>query len=448
MSLPPGSQSPYLVQLFQILSDPTSSLDRWSREYGDTFRLGGDRVPPTICFSNPQDIRTIFNAPSDTLGYSQQSELVKSLLGNSSFIFLPEKEHQRQRKLIIPNFHQQNLSSCGQNVIAVTQKIIGNLIAGSPFDVRQTMRQISIEVILNEILGRENYLIRDRFKETIISLFDTFNSPIFASYLLGARFFPRLLEQEFGIWQTVKHLKQNLDTQIYAEIAWRRKREDRPRQDLLSMLITSSDENGESMSEREIRDAVVTLIFAGFETVAAALSWMLYWVHYVPSVRVKLSNELSDYGNTLDPIEVSRLPYLNAVCNETLRINPPAVSTFARTVKQPIEIGGYYLEAGTGIDVSIYLAHRRESVYPEPSCFKPERFLCRQFSPYEFLPFGGGQCRCLGASLTQYEMKLVLAAILLKFELELINPKPIKPSRHGIVMIPPELKMRVIAVQS
>ena len=444
MSLPSGSPSPYPIQLFQILLDPTGSLDRWSREYGDTFRLGGDLLPPTICFSKPQDLRTIFNAPPDTLGYSQQSELVKSLLGDGSFIFLPEREHQRQRKLIIPNFHQQNLSSCGQNIIAITQKIIGNLITDDPFDVRQTMKRISIEVILNEILGRDDYLIRDRFKETIISLFNTFDSPILASYLLGARFFPKLLEQEFGIWQTVKHLKQKLDAQIYAEIAWRRKREDRSRQDLISLLITSSDENGESMSDREIRNAIVTMIFAGYETAAAALSWMLYWVYYVPSVKVKLLNELSDYGDTLEPREVSRLPYLSAVCNETLRINPPAVSTFARTVKKPIEIGGYYLEAGTGIDVSIYLAHRRGSVYPEPSCFKPERFLDRQFSPYEFLPFGGGQCRCLGASLAQYEMKLVLAAILSEFELELINPKPIKPSRHGIVMIPSSLKMRVI----
>ena len=441
MSLPPGSQSPYIVQLFQILSDPTGSLDRWSREYGETFRLGGDRVPPTICFSNPQDIRTIFNAPPDTLGYSQQSELVKTLLGDGSFIFLPEKEHQRQRKLIIPNFHQQ-LESCGQSIIAITQKIIGNLITGNPFDVRQIMKQISIEVILNEILGRENYLIRDRFKETIISLFDAVNSPLFASYLLGARFFPELLQ--VSIWQTVRHLKQKLDAQIYAEIAWRRKREDLSRQDLLSLLITSSDENGESMSDREIRDAVITLIFAGFETVAAALSWMLYWVYYVPSVRVKLLSELNNNGDGLEPTKVSRLPYLNAVCNETLRINPPAVSAFARTVRQPIEIGEYYLETGTGIDVSIYLAHRRESVYPEPSFFEPERFLDRQFSPYEFLPFGGGQCRCLGASLVRYEMKLVLAVILSKFELELIDPRPIKPSRHGIVMIPPELKMRVI----
>ena len=438
MSVPNGSQSPYPIQLFQILSDPTGSLDRWSQEYGDTFRLGGDRYPPTICFSNPQDIRTIFNAPPDTIGYSQQSQLVKSLLGNGSFIFLPEKEHQRQRKLIIPNLHQQNLKSCGQNIVAITKKIIGNLVTGSAFDVRQTMKQISIEVILDEILGREDYFIRDRLKETIISLFNAFDSPVLVSYLLAASFVPNLLER--GIWH-VRHLKQKLDAQIMAEIVWRRK-EDKSRQDLISLLINSCDEDGRSMSDIEIRDAILTSIFAGYETAAAAMSWMLYWVHYVPEVRLKLANELDRYEDSLEAIE-SRLPYLNAVCKETLRINPPALSTFARTVKQPIEIGEYHLEAGTGIDVSIYLAHRRESVYPEPTCFKPERFLERQYSPYEFLPFGGGQCRCLGASLAQYEMKLVLATVVSEFELKLINPRPIKPTRQGIVMIPPDLKMKV-----
>lgn len=107
MPIPPGSKSPYLVQLFQVLLDPIVSLDRWPEEYGETFTLGGEKVPPTISFSTPEAIRTIFNAPSNTIGYSQKSELVKSLLGDGSFIFLPEPEHQRQRKLIVPNWHKR-----------------------------------------------------------------------------------------------------------------------------------------------------------------------------------------------------------------------------------------------------------------------------------------------------------------------------------------------------
>ena len=450
MSMPSGPKSPYLVQLFQVLLDPIDSLDRLSEEYGETFRLGGDKLPPTISFSTPEAIRTIFNAPSDTIGYSQKSELVKSLLGDGSFIFLPEPEHQRQRKLIVPNWHRGNLNTCGQNIIAITQKIIGNLIPGSPFDVRQVMKRISLEVILEEVFGSDNYLIREEIKQTLVSLFELFDSPILASYIVTARFFPLLLEQELGLWGRVNHLQQKLDSLIYSEIVWRRERKDSHKYDLLSLLATSSDEQGQSMSDREIRDALLTLIFAGFETAAAAMSWMLYWVHYVRErtcshlVRDRLLNELNSGADFTEPIAIAKLPYLSAVCHETLRINPPALSTFARTVKKPIEIDGYYLEPGTEIDVSIYLAHRRKAVYPEPNKFRPERFLERQFSTYEFLPFGGGQCRCLGASLAQYEMKLVLATIITNFELELIDPRPIKPKRHGIVVLPSGLKMKVI----
>ncbi|MEM7760431.1 MAG: cytochrome P450 [Cyanobacteria bacterium P01_A01_bin.40] len=444
MSIPSGPRSPYLVQLFQVLLDPIDSLDRWSEEYGETFTLGGEKLPPTISFSTPEAIRTIFNAPSDTIGYSQKSELVKSILGDGSFIFLPEPEHQRQRKLIVPNWHRGNLNTCGQNIITITQKIIGNLIPGSPFDVRQVMKRISLEVILEEVFGSDNYLIREEIKQTLVSLFELFDSPILASYLVTARFFPFLLEQEVGLWGRVKHLQQKLDSLIYSEIVWRREREDSHNYDLLSLLATSSDEHGQSMSDREIRDALLTLIFAGFETAAAAISWMLYWVHYVREIREQLVNELESHADFIEPMAIAKLPYLSAVCHETLRINPPALSTFARTVKKPIEIEGYYLEPGTEIDVSIYLAHRRKAVYPEPNKFRPERFLERQFSSYEFLPFGGGQCRCLGASLAQYEMKLVLATILANFELELIDPRPIKPKRHGIVILPSGLKMKVI----
>ena len=183
-----------------------------------------------------------------------------------------------------PNWHRGNLNNCGQNIIAITQKIIGNLIPGSPFDVRQVMKRISLEVILEEVFGSDNYLIREEIKQTLISLFELFDSPILASYLVTARLFPFLLEQEVGIWGRVKHLQQKLDSLIYSEIVWRRNQKDCQKYDLLSLLATSSDENGQSMTDKEIRSALLTLIFAGFETAAAAMSWMLYWVHYVKRV--------------------------------------------------------------------------------------------------------------------------------------------------------------------
>jgi Cytochrome P450 len=153
-------------------------------------------------------------------------------------------------------------------------------------------------------------------------------------------------------------------------------------------------------------------------------------------VRQKLLQELDSLGENPDPMEIFRLPYLSAVCQETLRIYPVAMLTFAREVLTPVELMGHQLEPGTAVFASIYLTHRREDLYPEPLQFKPERFLERQFSPYEYLPFGGGSRRCIGLALAQLEMKLVLATILRDFDLVLAEKKPVQAKRRGVSLEP------------
>jgi unspecific monooxygenase len=162
----------------------------------------------------------------------------------------------------------------------------------------------------------------------------------------------------------------------------------------------------------------------------------LYWIHRLPEVKEKLLEELETLGNNLDPNAITRLPYLNAVCSETLRIYPIVLVGTPRIVKLPIQIMGYEFEPGTSLMPCLYLTHRREDLYPEPEQFKPERFLERQFSPYEYLPFGGGNRRCIGAAFALYEMKLVLATLLSRFELALADNRPIKPVRRGVTMAP------------
>ena len=441
-----GPVYPYIFQLLEAQLNPLESLENWFDKYGDTFRVGSTQPPYTVYFSSPNALRTIFNASPDILSYRQTSQLVKLFLTDSSLIFLPENEHQRQRKLIIPNWHKHSLNSCGQKIIAITKSIIDNLILDTAFDVRRIMQRISLEVILSEIFGSNNYLVREEIKNTIWSLFTLFESPLTTGHLLSAYLFPNLLQQESGIWGKIKHLQRKLEALIDSEIIYRKQHKNARKSDFLSLLLESRSEDGQPMTIEEIQQVMLTLIFAGFETAAAALSWMLYWVYYTPRVKAKLTEELKTYSNDFsNPLAIAKIPYLESVCNETLRINPPSASAFARTVKKPIEIDGHYLEPGTGVNVSIYLAHRREAVFRQANEFKPERFLERQFSPYEFLPFGGGQCRCLGASLAQYEMKLVLATVVSNFELELIKPRPLKAKRHGIVMIPSDLKMKVLS---
>ncbi|MGH2416307.1 MAG: cytochrome P450, partial [Microcystaceae cyanobacterium] len=155
--------------------------------------------------------------------------------------------------------------------------------------------------------------------------------------------------------------------------------------------------------------------------------------------------ELLTLGDEIDPNIASRLPYLSAVCAETLRIYPVALTTFPRTLKSSMQLMEYEFEAGTILTPCIYLVHQREDLYPQPKRFKPERFLERQFSPYEYFPFGGGNRRCIGIAMAQLEMKLVLATVVSRFQLALIEHRSIKPVRRGLTIAPPsQLKMMVV----
>jgi cytochrome P450 len=230
--------------------------------------------------------------------------------------------------------------------------------------------------------------------------------------------------------------QQKASQLIYEEIQERRENPDPSHTDILSLLMVAQDEDGQPMSDQELHDELLTLLVAGHETTATAIAWAFYWIHKIPSVCVKLLAELDNLTPNSDASTIFKLPYLNAVCCETLRIYPVGMSTFPRQVKTPISLSGYELPVDTILLCSIYLTHHREDIYPEPHLFRPERFLEQQFSPYEYLPFGGGARRCIGLAFAQLEMKLAIAQILSNYELELINTKDVKPKRRGLVTGP------------
>jgi cytochrome P450 len=238
------------------------------------------------------------------------------------------------------------------------------------------------------------------------------------------------------LWDKQMLRQQKASQLIYEEIQERRENPDPSHTDILSLLMVAKDEAGQPMSDLELHDELLTLLVAGHETTATAIAWAFYWIHKIPSVRVKLLAELDHLGPEPDLTTVLKLPYLNAVCAETLRIYPVGMLTFPRVVKTPISLSGYELPVGTILIGAIYLTHHREDIYPEPDVFRPERFLEKQFSPYEYLPFGGGARRCIGLAFAQMEMKLAIAQILSNYELELINTKDVKPKRRGLVTGP------------
>jgi len=429
-------ERPAFFQRLQWVADPVGYMESAVGQYPDIFRSQLAGFGNILVFVNhPQGIQqllskdtTVFSAPGRVNG------ILQPLVGDSSVFMLEGDRHQRDRKLLMPPFHGERMRSYGQTIVETTRQAIAKIPGGKPFTARATMQEISLEVILKAVFGVYEGERYQQLKHLLASILGRFESPWSNSLL----FFPSL-QKDLGPWSpwgSFLRQRADIDRLIYAEIADRRTQDRSDRADVLSLLLSARDEEGRSMTEVELRDELITLLFAGHETTATAIAWSLYWVHRHPEVRDRLRSELQSLGDAPDPAEIVRLPYLTAVCNETLRIVPVAILTFPREAMEPIEIMGYPIASGTLLWGCIYLLHHREELYPQPQQFKPERFLQHPFSPYEFMPFGGGARRCIGSALAQYEMKLVLATLLSNDSFHLADTRPIKPQRRGVTLAP------------
>jgi cytochrome P450 family 110 len=217
------------------------------------------------------------------------------------------------------------------------------------------------------------------------------------------------------------------------EIETRRDQQDGD--DILSLLLAARDEQGQPMTNEQIRDELKTLLLAGHETTASSIAWAIYWIHRTPEVYERLKAELEPLGTVPDPQALIKLPYLKAVCQETLRMCLP-VPFAVRLLKQPWTFCDVELPAGVGVGAATGITHFDPDIYPEPYCFRPERFIDRQYSPYEYFPFGGGSRRCIGAAFAMYEMQIILGTVLAQYKLSLADSKPVVSSPLGFAITP------------
>lgn len=434
MRLPDGPQTPPFLQLIQWIARPLEFLDTNARHYGDCFtmRLGG--FPPIVCLSNPQAIQGIFTANSNQFDSGQGNGLLRPLLGDYSLILLDGEPHQRQRRLLMPPFHGDRMRAYGQLICNLTQQVTSQWRAGE-LPIRSSMQDISLQVILKAVFGLREGPRYEQLRQLLGSLLESITSPLSSSLL-----FYNWLQRDLGSWSPWGRFlrqKQQIDQLLYAEIQQHREQSDLTRTDILTLLMAARDEAGQPMTDVELHNELLTLLLAGHETTASALTWAMYWIHSLPEVHQKLLQELDGLDPNADPGTIARLPYLSAVCQETLRIYPVALITSLRIAKSPLRVMNHSFDAGTVLAPCIYLAHHREDLYPDPTRFRPERFLERQFSSYEYLPFGGSNRRCIGAAFALFEMKLVLATILSRFELGLTDQRPVRPVRRGVTLAPP-----------
>ena len=433
-SLPDGPKMPKLLRRLKFVFQPIEYVEDFARTYGDMFTIGGFQGTTAVVYiSHPQALEQLFTTNSSHL--KSGSRILRFLLGDRSIMLLDGEEHRRQRQLLAPPFHGERMRAYGETIYNVVEQVSNEWEMGKPFKIRLSMQEIALRVILRVVFGLDEGERFQQLRKLLNSVLESINSPF-----LSAGLFFSFLQKELGglsPWAKMKRQLGEVDQLIYELIRERRAEYDQNRQDILSLMMSARDEDGQSMSDKELHDELMTLLIAGHETTASALSWAFYWIDYLPEVRDKLLQELAEQGDNLDPSIISKLPYLTAFCQETLRIHPIAMNGVLRVVKSPIEIMGYQIPEGTGIVPSIYLAHHRQEVYPDSKQFKPERFLERQFSPYEFLPFGGGNRRCIGMAFALYEMKIAIATILSRYVVSCVEKHPVNPVRRGLTLAAP-----------
>ena len=450
LHLPRPFTKPAWLQQLQWVADPVGYMETAARACPDIFQANVVGFGGGLVFVNqPQAIQDILTRDT-TLGsrvglYSAPGDLNRILtpiLGDSSVMMLDGDRHRRRRQLVMPPFHGDRMRAYGDLIRELAINAFDEIPLNQPFEARVVTQDISLNIILKAVFGLSESASGsasggDRFKKLkylMTQVADLFQSPLTSMVL----FYPGL-QKDLGSWSPWGKFvrdRQKLDDLIYLEIAERRAESRTDRIDILSLLMSARDEAGEPMSDVELRDELMALLFAGHETTATAMAWALYWTHRQPEVRTKLLQELATLGENPDPMEIFRLPYLTAVCNETLRIHPVAMLTFPRQVETPVEVLGYPLEPGTIVVGCIYLVHHRSDLYPNSHEFNPQRFIDRTFTPYEFMPFGGGARRCIGEALAMVELKLVLAQVLSRYEFSLVDSAPEPARRRGVTLAP------------
>jgi cytochrome P450 family 135 len=381
------------------------------KRFGETFRLTIAHEGTWVMLSNPEDVKAVFTGDPRLLHAGEANRILLPILGEHSLLLLDGSEHMAQRKLMLPPFHGARMQRYGELMADVARAEIERWPIGTPIRVRPRMQAVTLEIILGAVFGLTEGDRLTRLRVELRRVLDHLTNPRWVALLiaLGPERIPR-----FGPF--AREIAR-IDRLLYEVIAARRA--DRAgaeqRDDILSTLLSSGHEDGSAMGDRELRDELLTLLVAGHETTATALAWAVERLARHPDKLRRLASE----------VRADRDEYLKAVVCETLRLRP-VISLVNRTLKAPMEFGGYELPAGVKVVPSIYLVHRRPDVYPEPERFLPERFLSKPPGTYTWIPFGGGVRRCLGGAFAQFEMEVVLRELAVGTA---INPARARPER-------------------
>jgi cytochrome P450 family 135 len=424
--LPPGPTGPGPLIFADFLLRPGGFLESAKKRYGTPFAFNLSPQRTVVITDDPATIKQVFTSDPTKLLAGVGNQPLRPFLGPRSVLTLDDPEHMRQRKLLLPPFHGDRMKLYAEVIATAADRELSRWPVGEPFPVQPSMQAITLEVIMRAVFGVRDD--RERLAEIADPLRRLLDSMSDMRRLFGLQLGNSNRDGPLSPW---RHFRRTLlhpaDDALYEEIrAHRADANVAERDDILSLLLAARDEDGEGLTDSELRDELMTLLLTGHETTATALSWTLERLTRHPAVLARLTEETrAGEGDE----------YLDAVIKESLRLRP-VVPAVARYLTEPTELGGRVLPAGVHITPSIYLTHRNPAIYSEPERFRPERFLERPAGTYEWIPFGGGTRRCLGATFALFEMKIVLGEVLRRFDLQTTTVPGERIARRAITFSP------------
>jgi cytochrome P450 len=425
--LPPARSLPRLIQTVRFGMRPMSFNLAARAELGDVWRVRlFSREHEFVVTSHPDHVESLMRAkPDDAPSLTGESPL-RPVLGPNSVLTSVGERHMRQRKLLLPPFHGEAVERYVQMISDVAEREIDGWQIGEPFALAPRMQAVTLAVIMGGIFGIEGVPARGstehRFYNTIRRLTALSTHPLW--HLVELRNLGRL--EARGV---LRRLLGLLDREIYAMIRERRSEGEREgASDVFSLLLAARDEDGQALSDEELRDELLTLVLAGHETTANSLAWTFERLLRAPAAYAQRREAVRSGGD-------EARDYVEATIHEGMRVRP-VIPMVVRMAKRPWRLGEYVIGAETPVAVSIIALHHREDVYPHPHAFQPERFLGHKPGTYTWLPFGGGIRRCLGATLAMAEQRVVLGAIARRTELEAPDLAPEPPRQRNVTMIP------------
>lgn len=418
-ALPPGPRLPRVVQAALMARYWPRFVTACRHRYGDIFTLRIATMGTLVYLADPADIKKVFAGDPSIFHAGEANSMLARLLGASSVLVVDDDEHRDRRRLMLPPFHREAVARQVEIMREITASNVATWPVGPEFEVSSKLSEITLEVILRTVVGASDPDRLAELREVMPRLLTVgpFESMALANSALLQR----------RPWEKMRRRIDEADRLLYAEIADRRADPDLAgRTDVLAMLIRGSD-----MPDAVLRDQLMTLLVAGHDTTATALSWALE----------RLTRHPAALDKAVRAADTDDDEYLDAVAKETLRIRP-VVFDVGRILKQPVELAGYTLPAGVMAVPGVGLVHGRTDVYDDPDRFDPDRMVGASFGPTAWLPFGGGNRRCLGATFAMVEMRVVLQEILRRVELATTDA-PAESQRVKHVTLVPSRGARV-----